>query len=535
MKKAKVTVDPAYRIGRINERLYGAFMEPIGSSVHNGIWNPNHPTADDLGFRRDIIDAIREFGIPAIRLPGGNFTSSWEWEDSIGPREARRAHLDLAWRQIDGNQVGHDEYLEWAIRAGMEPMYTINMGTADILSAIHCVEYTNQPGGTYWSDLRRKNGYEKPRGVKLWYLGNEMDGPWQVGSWEKDPRGYDARVNETSKAIKWIDPGIRTIVSGTSMFRNPSYPQWDLDVLEQCYENVDYLSLHYYHTVPKGDMAAFVNGSTIFDEMIRTEIGVIDFVKAKTRSPHDIMISFDEYSNGFGEPATLAPGRPGYIPPDNYGEFTREHLDRPYFVKGEPRRRGGRPGGDMLRALSAASILMTFLRHADRVQIGCMTSAIRGAIAYDEQHVWKTGLYHAYKLLRDHGQGVSIQPAVDSPVFDVDAYKLSERMQGPEYHSVPFIEAAAALDEESGRAAVFILNRSWEEAIDVELDVRTFDGYAFDRHIELQSDDIDAFNSFEDQSAVLPRDVPTTRQDGGAISFSAKKLSFNVILLRRLP
>ena len=160
-------------------------LESIGNTVYGGIYSPKHPTADDLGFRRDIIDAVKEFDLPAVRLPGGNWVSGWDWKGSIGPRENRRAALDLAWFKIEPNIIGHDEYIEWTKRANTEPMYTINLGTGDINSAAHLVEYSRYEGGTYWSDLRKKYGHPDPYPIRTWYLGNEMDGHWQIGSWEK--------------------------------------------------------------------------------------------------------------------------------------------------------------------------------------------------------------------------------------------------------------------------------------------------------------------------------------------------------------
>lgn len=532
-KRAKVSVHPDYRIAPVERRIFSAFLEPIGDWVYGGIWNPNHKTADEMGFRGDILSAIKACKIPAVRLPGGNFTSGWTWEDSIGPLDSRKTHLDLAWRQYENNRIGHDEYLEWARRAGVEAMYTINMGTADINSAMRCVEYSNHPGGTYWSDMRIKNGYKEPHRVKTWYLGNEMDGPWQIGSWEKNPVGYGIKVNETSKAMKWIDPSLKTIVSGSSMFRNRSYPQWDVDVLEQCYENVDYLSLHYYHDAPPNNFGALLNGSTIFEEMIRTEIGVCDYIKAKLRSPRSLMISFDEYSCSFGTPGKQAPGRTGYIPPENYGEFTPENLGRPFQYPDAPRTVKQRRQGEMLKALSCASILLVFLRHADRVKIGCMTSAIRGAIAFDDKNVWESGLYHAYNLLNRYSHGMSLLPAVQAPTFDVDGYRLSERMQSPEYEEVPFIEAAAVHDEESGEVNVFLINRNWTNAIDVDLDVRGFDGYTLIEHIELQTDDLNAYNTHDQPRNIYPRSNADTKEENGIVQIRAKKLSFNVIRLKK--
>ncbi|HPR76965.1 MAG TPA: alpha-L-arabinofuranosidase, partial [Candidatus Limiplasma sp.] len=93
MKKAKITIHPSYRIGEISPRLFGAFLEPIGSMVNGSMYNPKHPTADDLGFRRDYMDGLRQAGLPCVRLPGGNFVSGWSWKDSIGPRASRKTRL----------------------------------------------------------------------------------------------------------------------------------------------------------------------------------------------------------------------------------------------------------------------------------------------------------------------------------------------------------------------------------------------------------------------------------------------------------
>ena len=215
-KEAKITIHPSFTIGEISERLFSTFLEPIGTMVNGTMYNPKHPTADDLGFRTDFINGLKDTGMPACRLPGGNFVSGWNWKDSIGPKDQRKVHLDPAWYQYITNEVGHDEYLQWAERVGTESMYTINLGTGTMQDAMDIVEYTNHKGGTWWSDLRRKNGHEEPYGVKTWFLGNEMDGPWQLGSWEKDPRGYGVFSNEVSKLIKWIDPTIETAVCGSS-------------------------------------------------------------------------------------------------------------------------------------------------------------------------------------------------------------------------------------------------------------------------------------------------------------------------------
>ena len=295
MKKTKLTIHPSFKVGEISPKLFGAFLEPIGSMVNGSMYNPKHPEADDLGFRKDFMKGLREGGLPSVRLPGGNFVSGWRWKDSIGKKENRKQNIDMAWFQYIPNDVGHDEYLQWAERTGFEPMYTINLGTGDINDAIDIVEYTNFKGGTYWSDLRRANGHEDPYGVKVWYLGNEMDGPWQIASYEKDPRGYGILAHETSKAMKWTDPNIETAACVSSSPFLSHYPEWDRKVLEECYETVDYISLHHYHSAPIGNIGALMAGIQAYEKYIDTEIALSDYIQTKLRVKKQMKLSLDEY------------------------------------------------------------------------------------------------------------------------------------------------------------------------------------------------------------------------------------------------
>lgn len=528
-KKATITIHPSYRIGEISPRLYGAFLEPIGPMVEGIMYNPKHPTADDKGFRGDVINSLKATGLPAVRLPGGNFVSGWDWKDSIGPKEQRKVHLDPAWHQIYSNEVGHDEYLQWAERVGFEPLYTINLGTGNINDAIYITEYTNHEGGTYWSDLRRKYGHEKPYGVKTWYLGNEMDGPWQIGSWELDPRGYGIRASEVSKAMKWVDGSIETAVCVSCSPLICHYPQWDLEVLQECYESVDYISMHYYHVAPPDDYAALLGGSVYYEDYINTETALCDFLQTKCRTPHKMMLSFDEYGSMW---------RPAAQP--NYGYTPLSNLHRSFYsfspdskyVRHDPDKMGegmmfGRHG-DMLQALGNTSVQLAFLRHADRVKIGCMTGGLGALCSSNHDHVWRSASYYPYAHLMRYGRGISLQTAVDCETFDIPAYFIDDGTQYQRREGLPFLDTAAALDENAGELNVFVINRKWDSDMSADIDASSFEGWKFAEHIEMYSEDQNAHNTYDEPNAILPKVNQDTTFANGKISTTMKRLSWNV-------
>lgn len=534
-KKAKVTIQPDYRIGQVADRMFGAFLEPIRSWVSGGVYNPSHPEADEAGFRQDVIRAVREFGMPAIRLPGGNFVSGWDWKDSIGPKAQRKAHLDLAWRQYETNEFGHDEYLQWARKAGVEPLYTLNLGTGDINDAIACVEYTNHEGGTYWSDLRRQNGQADPYNVKVWYLGNEMDGPWQIRSWEKDPTGYGVLAHETSKAVKWVDPSIETVACVSCSPYLATYPKWDVDVLEQCYDSVDYVSLHHYHAAPEGDVGALLNASSEFEAYIRTELAVCDYMKSRRRSKKTMMLSFDEYAAMYKPAGTTWTGNAGIIPSD---QFTANGKDRPVLrfdpgAKGDGVMAQRLQRNQMLSALGSASIIMTLLRHADRIKIGCMTGGAHMAIAFDNEHVWKSAAYYPYYLMNKYGRGTSLLPVVEGPTFDVPGYKVDEFAQCPSHEGVQAIEAASVVDDQTGELRVFLVNRDILEDVLTDLDLRGFAGYRLVEHVEFYDPTLIAANTYEQPDMLVPMRNPDTKLEDGSISVMLKSLSWNMIRLEK--
>jgi alpha-N-arabinofuranosidase len=260
MQQATLTLDRDFIVSDVDPRLFGGFIEHLGRHIYTGIYEPGHPTADEDGFRRDVLTLVRELGMPIMRYPGGNFVSGYRWEDGVGPREERPKRLDLAWGGLEPNEIGTNEFADWCKRAGTVPMMAVNLGTRGPEEAQALVEYCNHPGGTHLSDLRRRHGYADPHGIKVWCLGNEMDGPWQMvqkTAWE-----YGRLANEAAKMMKWTDPGIETVLCGSSGRTMKTFGAWEWESLQQAYDTTDYLSVHTYYGNTTDDTPASWPGPT---------------------------------------------------------------------------------------------------------------------------------------------------------------------------------------------------------------------------------------------------------------------------------
>ena len=296
--KARVTASAAYTVADIDKRLYGSFLEHLGRAVYTGIYEPGHPWADTEGMRKDVLDLVRR----SIRRSAA-IQAETSSQPTIGRTASGRGNrprrLDLAWRTTEPNQVGIHEFADWAEKAGTEMMLAVNLGSRGLDEARAFVEYVNHPGGSYWSDLRAKNGRKEPWNCRLWCLGNEMDGPWQVG--HKSAAEYGHLANETAKALRGLDPTLELVVCGSSHSNMPTYPQWEATVLEATYEQVDYISLHMYFENYEKNTAEYLALPQKLDRYIGTVSGIIDYVKAKSRSKRDVKISFDEWNVWYHE------------------------------------------------------------------------------------------------------------------------------------------------------------------------------------------------------------------------------------------
>ena len=498
MKKASMKLDRSYTIGRIDPRLYGSFIEHLGRAVYGGIYEPGHETADENGFREDVIRMVRDLGISVVRYPGGNFVSGFNWEDSIGPRSQRPARLDLAWSTTETNEVGLHEFVEWCRKAGTSPMYSINLGTRDIDAARNVVEYANHPSGSYWSDLRVKNGAKEPFGIKLWCLGNEMDGPWQIG--HKTAAEYARTAHEAAKVMKWVDPSIELVACGSSSSQMPTFGDWEYQILDECYNSVDYLSLHRYYGNPTKDTPGFLARTMDLDDFIHTVVCICDSVKGKKHAKKTVNLSFDEWNVWY------------HSNEQDQGIYKRDRWGRALPLLEDIY--------NFEDALLCGSILITFLRNADRVKIACLAqlvNVIAPIMTRTGGGVWAQTTYWPMFHAARYGRGTALRAVVDTPVYDCS-----------DYEGVPTVDATATMDDD-GSVTVFAVNRDLAEDAALDIDLRDFGGMRLAEHILLHHDDVNAVNTEEDPGNVAPQAGPGGAIDGGRASVTLPALSWNVL------
>lgn len=502
MKRAEMVLDRDYTIGKIDPRLYGSFIEHLGRAVYGGIYEPEHPLADKLGFRKDVIELVKRLHIPIIRYPGGNFVSGFNWEDSVGPREKRPQRLDLAWFTTETNEVGLHEFAQWAKQVGAQIMYAVNLGTRDEDAARNIVEYANHPSGSYFSDMRIRNGAQEPFDIKLWCLGNEMDGPWQMG--HKSAYEYGCRAREASKMMRWVDPGIELVACGSSASDMPTFGAWEYTMLMECYDQVDYVSLHRYYGNPTHDTPSFLARSMDMDAFIKAVVSICDAVGATKRSTRKLGLSFDEWNVWY-----------------HSKEQDEEIKKKDRWGRALPLLEDIYNFED---ALLVGSMLITFLRNADRVKIACMAqlvNVIAPIMTRNGGGAWTQTIYWPLLHASTYGRGAALRPVVKSPVYDC-----------VDYEGVPLLDATATLNDE-GDVTIFAVNRSMNEEILLNCDLRDFGDLAVDEHIVLHHDDVNAVNTEEAPNEVAPCAGDRGTMDGGKLEIALQPLSWNVIRLKK--
>jgi alpha-N-arabinofuranosidase len=498
VRHAQLTIDPAFRVAEVDPRVYGSFVEHLGRCVYEGIYEPGHPSADAAGFRNDVKDLVRELGTPILRYPGGNFVSGYDWEDSVGPRDQRPTRLELAWRSLETNKVGLDEFVPWAREVGSETMMAINLGTRGVDAARNIVEYSNHPSGTRYSDLRRSNGTPDPHDIKLWCLGNEMDGPWQIG--HKTAHEYGRLALEAGRAMRLVDPSIELVACGSSNSKMPTFGSWEATVLEEAYEVADYISLHSYYEQHGDDRASFLASAVDMDRFIDAVISTADHVRAVGRHSKRINLSFDEWNVWFqSHHAAASPRDWAEAPP---------LIEDTYSVAD---------------AVVVGNLMMSLLRRADRVKIGCLAQLVN-VIAPIKTEVggptWRQASFHPFALTSRYARGTVLRVEPTSPVHDT-----------PLHGEVPLLDAVAVLPDEGDQVVLLAVNRHESEELAVDVDLRAIPGVAFGQHLALWDEDPAAVNSAAEPDRVKPRSRDDVKVDDGHVELVLPPLSWNLVRL----
>ncbi|GAA2455029.1 alpha-L-arabinofuranosidase C-terminal domain-containing protein [Streptomyces macrosporus] len=239
MPRAHIELDKQAVIAPVRRRTFGSFVEHLGRCVYTGLHEPEHPSANGDGFRMDVVELVRELDSTTIRYPGGNFVSGVRWEESVGPREKRPVRRDLAWRSLESNQVGLGEFARRPKLTDSESMPAANVATRGTLPALGLPAYADHPSGTALSDLRIAHGTPDPHNVRMWCLGNEMNGPRQTGFMTADDHGKIAA--RTAAAMKRADKDLECVVCGSSGSDMPTFGDWERTVLEHSHDRVDYV------------------------------------------------------------------------------------------------------------------------------------------------------------------------------------------------------------------------------------------------------------------------------------------------------
>jgi alpha-L-arabinofuranosidase len=502
MPIAKIILDPAHTVGPLNRRLFGSFVEHLGRCVYDGIYEPGHPAADEDGFRTDVMDLVRELGVTTIRYPGGNFVSGYRWEDGVGPRERRPKRLDLAWHSLETNQVGLHELARWSERVNTELMLALNLGTRGTLEALDLLEYTNTRAGSALAEQRAANGSPDPFNVRMWCLGNEMDGPWQLG--HRSAEDYGKIASQVAKAMRQLDPNLELVVCGSSSRSMPTFGVWERVVLEHTYDDADFISCHAYYQERDNDRSSFLASAVDMDAFIEAVIATADSVKAALRSERTIDISFDEwnvwYSDRFGKNEKITD--------PNTWPYAPRLLEDQYSV---------------IDAVVVGSLLISLLKHADRVKAACvaqLVNVIAPIMTEPGGPSWRQTTFFPFAITSRLAKGTVLRLAVESPSYETLVYG-----------SVPLVDAVATIDNDGSAAAVFLVHRGQDAATTLSIDIGSLGPVRLAESLALSGDEPTAANTLEHPDRVAPAPNRSVRIQHGVLTVELPPISWTALQL----
>jgi len=495
----RVYLDSRRTVAPLDRNLFGSFLEHLGRAIYEGIYDPGSKLSDTNGFRKDVVDQIHQLGVPIVRYPGGNFVSGYNWLDGVGPKQDRPRVLDKAWNSINTNQFGTNEFMAWCKAVGTEPLMGLNLGTGTPEEAAALVEYCNVEKGTKWSDLRRKHGFAEPYKVKHWCLGNEMDGPWQIG--HVTATEYGLKAQDAARQMHYVDPSLQFIACGSSGPFMPTYLEWDREVLEQCYDYVDGLSLHRYFGNTQeetgGDSAKFLAMNLSMERQIAETVAVCDLVRGHKRSPKKLWLSFDEWNVWYRARSGDAV---------NGHEQEAPHLLEEVY--------------NLEDALLVGGLINSLIRNADRVKLACLAQLINviAPITTNANGMFRQTIYYPYSWALQFARGSVLNLLVESPAYEVSGMG-----------QVPYLDVAGTMDPENGKISVFVLNRDLSKAHSVEINWQDKAPARVLSSFLLTGDDLKASNSFDAPQRVVPRALDKASTTGGRAKFEVPARSYSVI------
>lgn len=495
----RVYVDSKRTIAPLDRNLFGSFLEHLGRAIYEGIYDPGSKLSDSNGFRKDVINEIRQLGVPIIRYPGGNFVSGYNWLDGVGPKKDRPRVLDKAWNTIESNQFGTNEFLAWCKAANTEPLMGLNLGTGTAEQAAALVEYCNVDKGTRWSDLRRQHGIPDAYKIQHWCLGNEMDGPWQIG--HMSATEYGLKAADAARQMRYVDPSLKLIACGSSGPLMPTYLEWDREVLEECYPYVDGLSLHRYFGNNErdtgGDTSKYLAMNLSMERQIAETIAVCDLVRGHKRSPKKLWLSFDEwnvwYRTTTGDTV------------DGHRQEAPHLLEEVYNLED---------------ALLVGGLVNSLMRNADRVKIACLAQLINviAPIMTDANGILRQTIYYPYSWALQFAKGAVLDLLVQSSTYEVSGLD-----------QVAHVDVAGSLDRSDGKISLFILNRDLSKSRNIEV---VWEDAAPSHVITasiLTGDDLKASNTFAAPKRVVPQSFAAPAVRGAKTTFEVPAHSYTVI------
>jgi alpha-L-arabinofuranosidase len=493
----RIYADTRRSLAPIQRELFGSFLEQLGRAIYEGIYDPQSKLSDASGFRKDVLDEIRKLGVPIIRYPGGNFVSGYNWLDGIGPKANRPGVLDKAWNTVNSNQFGTDEFLAWCRLAATEPLLAVNLGTGTPEQAAALVEYCNVDKGTRWSELRRKNGAAEAYKVQHWCLGNEMDGPWQIG--HMTATEYGLKAEDAARQMRYVDPSLKLVACGSSGPGMPTYLEWDREVLEQCYDYVDAISLHRYFNNSEetgGDSSKFLAMNLSMERQIDEVAAVCDVVRGHKRSPKKLWLSFDEWNVWYRARTGAAV---------NGARQSAPHLLEEIY--------------NLEDALLVGGLLNTLIRKADRVKLACLAQLVNviAPIMTNSNGLLRQTTYFPYSWAIEFARGETLDLLVESPTYEV------ARLGAAQY-----VDVAGTIHKESGKLAFFLLNRDLANSREVEIIWEGSSPRAADALV-LTGTDLKASNTFESPNRVTPQEGEAPSNSGGRWTLKLPPRSYSVI------